>query len=64
MSSPVQVLPWHRDVGGVLLTTALWVLVFGGRRLCTACQRAVPLTGLLVPMPLDDAVRLQNHRPV
>ncbi len=64
MTSPVHVLPWRRDLGGLLFQLALWVLVFGGRVVCKGCQRAVPLTGLFVPLPLDDAVRLQHHRPV
>lgn len=63
MTSPVYVLPWRRNVTGVLLPTLLWVLVFGGRLLCTGCQRLVPLTTFWVPLPLEDAVRLQHHRP-
>ncbi|MCW2714174.1 MAG: hypothetical protein JWN88_1221 [Frankiales bacterium] len=64
MTTPVHVLPWRHDLIGLLFQLALWVLVFGGRVVCKGCQRAVPLTGLLVPLPLDDAVRLQHHRPV
>ena len=63
MTSPVHVLPWRRNVGGVLLPMVLWVLVFGGRLLCTTCQRLVPLTTFWVPLPLEDAVRLQHHEP-
>ncbi len=63
MSSQVQVLPWRRDLGAVLLPMLLWVLVFGGRLLCTSCQRVIPLTSFWVPLPLEDAVRLQHHRP-
>ena len=64
MTQPVRLLPWRSDLGGLLFQLALWVLVFGGRAVCKGCQRAVPLTGLFVPMPLDDAVRLQHHRPI
>jgi hypothetical protein len=63
MTSPVSVVPWRSDLGAVLLPMLLWVLVFGGRLVCKGCQRAVPLTTFWVPLPLEDTVRLQHHRP-
>lgn len=63
MTSQVSVVPWRSDLGAVLLPMLLWVLVFGGRLVCKCCQRVVPLTTFWVPLPLEDTVRLQHHRP-
>jgi len=63
VTGQVQVLPWRQHPGSVLLPMAVWVLVFGGRLLCKGCQRVVPLTTFWVPLPLEDTVRLQHHRP-
>ena len=59
---PVTVPPVRSNLRGVLYPTGVWVLLKGGRAICRSFQRCGRLTGVLVPLPLEDAVALQHWK--
>ncbi len=59
---PVRLASVARDPRLLLIPLAFMLLLHGGRAVCRLVQAAIPLTGLLVPLPVDDAVRLAGHR--
>ena len=59
---PVTVPPVRSNLRGVLYPTGVWVLLKGGRAVCRNFQRCGRLTGVLVALPLEDAVALQHWK--
>ncbi|MEX2290195.1 MAG: hypothetical protein WD794_07710 [Mycobacteriales bacterium] len=61
-SSPVQLSSWIRSPRLLLIPLALMLLLEGGRAVCRLVQATIPLTGVFVPLPVEDAVALTAHR--
>ena len=62
-ASPVVVTPLRRSARSLVLPLVVWVVVFGGRVVCRACQRTIPLVAVLLPLPLAETARFLHHRP-
>ncbi len=59
--APVRLSSVTRHPALLLIPLLLMLLMRSARGVCRLVQGAIPLTGLLVPLPLEDAVALQTH---
>ena len=53
--------PVRSNLRSVLVPVGFWVLLRGGRLLCTAGQRCARLVPFAVPLPLEDADACLTH---
>lgn len=61
-SSGVQLSSLIRHPRMLLIPLGLMLLLTAARGVCRLVQATIPLTGLLVPLPVEDAVELTAHR--
>ena len=60
--APVQLSSPIRHPGLLLIPLLLMLALRSARGVCRLVQGAIPLTGLLVPLAVQDAVELQSHQ--
>ena len=59
--SPVRLSSLLRHPAMIVIPLLLMLTMRLGRGMCRLVQSAIPLTGVLVPVALQDAVALQDH---
>ena len=58
---PVRLSSLSRHPALLLIPLLLMLAMRSARVVCRLVQGAIPLTGVLLPLPLEDAVALQGH---
>lgn len=62
VTAPVHLTSIGRHPRLLLIPLMLMLLLAGARAVCRLVQAAIPLAGVLVPLPLEDAVQVSAHR--